>query len=207
MYFCKDCRLKYLYISPEQRCHVCGKICRIGFAHKDCIESSNLTGLIYLTIFDKKIKEAFHDIKFHSYFDILYEIGEIMSDFFQLYKFSENSEIVSIPISYSRFLKRGFNQSHILAKIISNRSSLKYQDRMIKNRDVKSQTLFKANDRNLNVRDVFKLKKNVNIKGKTIIIIDDIYSTGSTMNECARILKQKGAEEVYGFTFAKAGEQ
>lgn len=110
--------------------------------------------------------------------------------------------IVPVPLSKKRFLKRGYNQSYLLAKGISERLGLTLDDTLLKRvRDTAQQSKIKSyRDRALNVRDAFYSTRE--LSGESILLIDDIYTSGATCDNCAKALKVAGAGKIYVCTAA-----
>ena len=73
-----------------------------------------------------------------------------------------------------------------------------------KSKNLPPQTSLEANERERNVRGAFRSKKEVLVKGKVVLLVDDVFTTGATLRECSRILRKAGAREVRGFTLAQA---
>lgn len=108
--------------------------------------------------------------------------------------------IIPVPISKKRLKERGYNQS----SLVSNNLEIQYDNKtLIKTRNIKPQSTLNKEDRIINVENVYIITNNKNIKGKNILIFDDIYTTGSTVNECSKMLKQAGAKNVGVLTIAK----
>lgn len=109
--------------------------------------------------------------------------------------------IVAVPISSNRLKERGYNQSGLMAKYISKFTKINYQeDILVKIKNNLRQSELNLNERKENVRDAYSIKNIDIVKNKRVILIDDIYTTGATINECARMLKLAGAQEVIGLT-------
>jgi ComF family protein len=107
-----------------------------------------------------------------------------------------------IPLSDKKKKKRGFNQSEEIAKVISEATKIENDfNCIIKIKDNKSQTELTKKERFENVKNTFKIVKNV--KNKNILLLDDVYTTGATMEECAKSLKESGASKVWGVTVAR----
>lgn len=100
---------------------------------------------------------------------------------------------------------RGYNQTElILRKLIKNKIAIDIQfDLLKKVRKTKTQSLLSGVDREENVRDAYSIKDTQIVYGKNIILFDDIYTTGATLNEISRLLKQSGAKKILIFTIAK----
>ena len=190
----------YLKISYFQRCHVCGSEVRLGFLHHECKKKSFLDGLIFLTVYNKLSKDLVHKGKYNGEYSIFYELGEIMKQYFN--KFYSFPDVVFsyVPSYRKKERLRGFNQAEILSKTISN-NSLELLERT---RDTPTQASMGEKNRSANLKNAFKIKYNLNDL-KTILLIDDVYTTGSTLEECARTLKNEKTDiKVFAFTFAKA---
>lgn len=116
---------------------------------------------------------------------------------------SYHSILIPVPLHKKRLKWRGFNQSELLAKIVAKKSDIKIDTTsLIKTRHNKPQINLGAIERRENVIDSYKWNGE-RIDGKNIILIDDVLTTGSTLNECARVLKEAGANEVWGLVLAK----
>ncbi len=121
------------------------------------------------------------------------------------YRFSKKYDIIiSVPISKKRLGKRGYNQSELIARELAKNLNIKYEKNvLIKLKDNKTQSTLGKKQRQENVKNVYEVKNEGIIKNKNIIIFDDIFTTGSTVNECSKILKQNGAKYIGIITIAK----
>lgn len=109
-----------------------------------------------------------------------------------------------VPISNKKLRERGYNQSAVLAKILSMYYQLPFSsNNLIKIKNTKSQADLGRKERQENVLDSFAIKNPDLINGKTVFLIDDVFTTGSTMQECAKVLKIAGASKIYGIVVAK----
>lgn len=116
----------------------------------------------------------------------------------------EPEVIVPVPLHRSRLRQRGFNQAILLGNKISRRLSLPmYVDALTRTRPTKPQISLSVAERALNVRDAFTLRRADLVDGKQVLLLDDVMTTGSTMNECARVLKKGGATAVIAATVAR----
>lgn len=114
--------------------------------------------------------------------------------------------IISVPIHKKRFKQRGYNQSELIAKEVGTICGKQYCNNvLVKNKNIVAQSSLDYLDRVRNVKDAFILGKNADlIKEKNVAIFDDVFTTGSTVNECAKNLKKAGASLVGVFTIAKS---
>lgn len=105
--------------------------------------------------------------------------------------------IIPVPISKRRLQERGYNQCEYIAKFFSKISNIQLEKNcLIKIKDNPKQSTLSAISRITNVMDAYKVLNVEKIFDKTIILLDDIYTTGATMNECAKVLKKAGAKKV-----------
>lgn len=119
-------------------------------------------------------------------------------------EFKDYNFITYVPISKKKLKKRGFNQSELIARDISNETGLSLiKDAVIKIKEGKSQVDLNAKEREENVKNSFKVIKPDVIEGKDIIIIDDVATTMSTLNELAGVLKEAGAKKIACYTLAR----
>ena len=112
--------------------------------------------------------------------------------------------IIPVPISKKRNRQRGYNQSDLIAKEISKYTNLKYENKcIIKQKDTIEQSKLDKEQRKINVKNAYRIMDKEKIVNKKVILLDDIYTTGNTVNECAKMLKQAGANNIGILTIAK----
>ena len=112
--------------------------------------------------------------------------------------------VTMVPLSRKRLYERGYCQTELLAKPLAEKLGIEFKNNCVfKYRNNKAQSSTRdLIERKSNVKDVY-IADAEKIKGKNIILVDDVYTTGATMEECAKELKSKGAENVLGITLAK----
>ena len=108
--------------------------------------------------------------------------------------------VVAVPLHRSRERERGFNQ----AREIGRHLGLPIADALARTRRTPSQADLPAARRHANVRGAFEWRQSVSVKGRTIVLVDDVSTTGATLNACARPLLNAGAKEVRALTAARA---
>lgn len=112
--------------------------------------------------------------------------------------------IIPVPIHNKRRNQRGYNQTELISKEISKEfANLDYMNILIKNKNAKPQSTLNREQRIENAKNVYGIKEIINIEHKKILIIDDIYTTGSTANECAKILRKQNPNKIGILTIAK----
>lgn len=112
--------------------------------------------------------------------------------------------VVPVPLHPARKRERGFNQAELLAKLLADRSGLTMQNALERIRYTTTQTAYDRGERMENLRDAFRLRKKMNVRDSRVLLIDDVLTTGSTLSECARVLKAHGAISVHAATAARA---
>ena len=206
-----DCILNAIYPNNVV-CAVCG-----SEAHTDnhglCDECASLiktAGIVGCTEYIDSIYCAIHYTKHiaaavHNY---KYNDARYLSKFFaSLIELPEEwhpDAVVPIPLHPKKLCKRGYNQSELIARELCERYGLVLDESLvIRKKNTKSQRELDKTQRVENMKGAFSAAKAAT--GKRILILDDVYTTGSTMNECAKVLKANGALAVYGTAVCLAG--
>ena len=161
---------------------------------------------IYIFLYKDIIRKLILDYKFREK-SYLYKIfSEIIIKNEKICRILKSYDIIiPVPIHKKRKKQRGYNQSELIARDIAFEiENLKIENKVIiKNINNKQQGLLNKTERIKNVKNVYQIENVEKIKNKRIILFDDIYTTGSTVNEISRILKQNGAKEILVVTLAK----
>ena len=123
-------------------------------------------------------------------------------NFFQILEFYDI--IIPVPISKERKKERGYNQSELIAKEIARNALIEYNNQcLFKTKNIIEQSKLNKEERQKNIQGVYELRNRTMLQGKKILLIDDIYTTGSTVNECSRTLIQAQPEKIGILTLAK----
>ena len=116
----------------------------------------------------------------------------------------ENSILIPVPLDKNKLRSRGYNQSEELAKELAKILKIPViSGCLIKIKSTKPQMELSKEEREKNLQNVFLIKNPAEIRGKKIFLVDDVYTTGSTMAECAKILKSAGVKQVWGIAIAR----
>jgi len=113
--------------------------------------------------------------------------------------------ITSVPMNRKKKWKRGYNQSELVAKELSKKFSIPYKKLLSEKKNSDAQRNLGYTERFLNVINRYSLKKKIGLNDRNILIIDDVFTTGATLNECSRMLSMNGSNRVFSLTFARAG--
>jgi ComF family protein len=110
-----------------------------------------------------------------------------------------------VPLHPKRLRWRGFNQSVLLARQIGSAYNLPVDCfTLFRKIDTPPQTQLPEEDRRKNMRGAFALAEETSVEGKRLLLVDDVYTSGATVNECSRVLKRGGARQVFVLTLARA---
>jgi len=157
-------------------------------------------------LYEETLLKAIHLFKYRGRIGIGKVLGNLMADFAgEIWDMNAFSVIIPVPLHRKRLRERGFNQAVILARQIAKRFSLRI-DFLTLRRSVftEPQVGLGREERSGNVRDAFAIRNPEHIAGQRILLVDDVYTTGSTLTECARALLTAGADSVAVLTLAKA---
>jgi competence protein ComFC len=112
--------------------------------------------------------------------------------------------VVPVPLHPARERERGFNQASLLSELLSAQTSIPSKAVLERVRYTTTQTALDRSERMENLHNAFRLRKNADVRGLRVLLIDDVLTTGSTLSECARVLKRAGAMSVHAATAARA---
>lgn len=113
--------------------------------------------------------------------------------------------IIPVPIHKDREKRRGYNQATLLCTSLKEKLKLNVDENvLIKERATRSQAYLSREEREKNLEDAFRVVDRKLVKGKTVLLVDDVFTTGTTINECAKTLRSAGAKEVHSLTLAHA---
>ncbi len=119
-----------------------------------------------------------------------------------IHQLSTPDIIVPVPLHPTKLRSRGFNQSVLLAKVLFPNQQDKIRHSLVRTRHTRPQTGLKGGERRRNVVGAFAVRQGEVVRGQKICLVDDVYTTGTTVNECAKTLKKAGAVRVEVATLA-----
>lgn len=204
--FCYECSKSYKLIG-KYSCDSCGKPIPKN-SDRRCVECKSKK--IY---FDKNIsrycysgciKNAIHNMKFKRQKWIADEFGNmLLKTVKEKYGDISFDMIINVPMTWTNVYERGFNQSYEIASKISKGINVPIAEKILyKNSNVKTQSGLSKKERIENVKNAFFIRHPELVCDKIVLIVDDVLTTGSTLNQCAKILKKAGATAVYTATVA-----
>ncbi len=208
-YLCQDCRA-ILPILENYFC-LCQKPIRLPKPGKckKC-QKKKLNGLYFaLSYQNQSVKKIIRMFKYQPFAkDLAKTLASLIIIHFQLIEKGGNFSdfiLIPVPLGKRRLKERGFNQAEEIGKELSDFLKISpLGNCLFKIKETSPQIELSEKEREENVLGVFSCQNKNKIQGKKIFLIDDVYTTGSTMEECARVLKTAGAKEVWGIVVARA---
>ena len=202
---------KILNLIYPPVCGFCNQICKESLCKK-CeikikeyelnsirkVKNKYFDEVIFLFKYEDIIRSTLIKYKFQNKAYLYKTFSKIILKNKKICGFLKNYDIIiPVPISKKRKYKRGYNQSYLIAREIAKYTNLNCESKwIIKQKDTIEQSKLNKNERKTNVQGAYKIIEKEKLFNKSILLIDDIYTTGSTVNECAKILKQAGVKKI-----------
>ena len=149
------------------------------------------------------MKEIIHQLKYCGVSELAEILGELIFQKIKDLDFGKNLIIVPVPLNIKKKNIRGYNQAELLAKYLSDRLECDFADILVRCRNTASQTTLHRRQRLLNLKNAFVCTDSNIIRDKTVLLIDDVATTGATLSECSNVLKENGAKKVIGVVAAR----
>jgi len=198
-----------LIYSPV--CGFCNQICKENLCKK-CeikikdyeinsirkVKDKYFDEVLYLFKYEDIIRNILIKYKFQNKSYLYKTFSKIILKNKKICGFLKNYDIIiPVPISKKRKYKRGYNQSYLIAREIAKYADLNCENKcLIKQKETTEQSKLNKNQRKTNVQGAYKITDKQKLFNKNVLILDDIYTTGSTVNECAKMLKEAGIKRI-----------
>ena len=208
---CKDC-LHNLKSFDSVLCRTCGESLPAPAALTDQLCTScekappDFVRAIAYGAYENKLRDLIHLLKYRHISSAASVLGALLADRIQAAGLPPDAMLVPVPLHKSKFRLRGFNQAEEIARVLRTRLKFRLEAGvLVRKRPTVSQTGMTPLQRRENVRGAFLVRPKYrrDLAGKTIILVDDVLTTGATVNECARVLRRAGVEAVYVATAAR----
>ncbi len=211
-----DCVLNFIFppvcgiclkISGKYICEECMELIKFKSLNKiDTYNNKNFKEHLYIFKYEGIIRQRILDYKFREKSYLHSSFSEMILNSKENIEFIKKYDVlIPIPIHKDRMRTRGYNQSELIAKdLVYEIKNIKLENRvLIKTKNIIAQSSLNKKQRENNIKDVYQIKSAEKVMNKKVLLLDDIYTTGSTVNECAKILKEAGCIEVGIITIAK----
>jgi len=202
-FLCFSCRRSLLQIVPPL-CPRCGKPQPGGMLCPVCIDwQAAIDGIRSPFQFDGVMRQAIHQLKYRNLRAVAAPLAKLLNDYLATNPVP-GEVLVPVPLHKKRLRERGYNQSNLLAKELSRLTKLPViDDCLIRGRYASPQTKTRTvAERQSNVANAFTCR-DYRLKGKQILLIDDVTTSGATLDACAVALKASGAATVWGLVLAR----
>lgn len=161
--------------------------------------------------YDGALRDLIHLLKYDRVHPVAQVLGRMLAEVIAGLEIeADHVLVVPVPLYTAKQKQRGFNQSlevtHAALKLLRPSSQTQFTldpERLIRIRDTQSQTGLTRHQRRENVRGAFLAVEPSQLAGQTVLLVDDVYTTGTTVSECAKVLRRAGAEQVYVATVAR----
>lgn len=188
-YLCKKCELKINYLKKDRIIKV---------------KNEDFDYQLYGYLYKDEIRRKILDFKFNDKPELADTFVKLLLNNKKICRFLESYDIIiPVPMYKKKQIIRGYNQTELIARKLARYLCLEHKKVLVKIRDNKMQSSLDAEDRKNNVKDVYECTQLPKIYGKTVVLFDDIYTTGSTVRECAKKLKEAGSTKIAVLTIAK----
>ena len=203
---CPACKSK-IRPNPKPYCRSCGRtVEKDGLSCPDCrSERFHFDKAYSAYLYEDALKELIHLFKYNKRLSLSKMLSGLMVDFIKDNRELSNGidVITFVPLANSRLRERGFNQSKVLAGEIAKDTGIPLSDALEKISSTKPQNELTRDERFVNLKGVFKARRNAGIKNLKVLLIDDVMTTGATFSECAKALVSGGAKEVRCLALAR----
>lgn len=199
--FCKD----NIAIDNDYICTSCKGL--IEFANREIdLNLPNLEKVYYSVLYNRFIREKIHSFKFEGKSYLYKPFGEILLSTIMDKGLDKRIDaIIYVPIHRRKEALRGYNQSQLLGEYISKKLNIPIlKKHLLKTKWTKDQNKLGRIERQGNLKDSFKTNNIKDFKGKEILLIDDIITTGTTLEECSKPLIESGAKRIYGLVLTSS---
>lgn len=204
---CEECLSQLKLIDPEERCPLCfsGHFCALQNLCAYCdFQPPSVDRMAAAFDYEGPASTLVRKIKYGDAAHLAEGAGAMMAAQFCALNWQMPDVIVPVPISLTRWMERGYNQSQLMAESISRVINIEVQQVLGRESGDFSQAgLSKQQRMTLDGRTLYLRKRDV-VTGKVVLLIDDVLTTGSTMNRCADVLWEESPLAIYGLAFCKA---
>jgi ComF family protein len=194
------------------KCEVCRQPGRDALCPECCRQIKFLRpqlGVYSAAVYDGVVKEALHRFKFQGRQGLAEPLGVLLVQYLSQapgLKMSEVEALVPVPLHRKRLRQRGYNQAELLARVIGRYYDKPVVTALERQRNTHAQFDLPRQERFTNLKEAFRVGDRAAVQNRKVMLVDDIYTTGSTVGECVRALKTAGARRIEILTLSRAVE-
>ena len=200
-YICERCEPLFEKVAPPV-CKKCGQI--LSAEGENCVscfgKSYFFESNVSMYMYDDLMRDLLHDMKFRNKKRVATGLGILWAKSIELP--DEDFLLTWLPMHQKKQKERGFNQAEVMAKEIAKEMGIACRNILRRTVDTPAQSGLHPKLRQENVKGAFEINPGHYVLGSSVVIIDDIFTTGASLNECAEILIEGGAEKIYAKTLA-----
>jgi competence protein ComFC len=205
--YCYGCKTTLKYDNDHFICQNCfNKLTsRPVMANLPSDRHPHIKKIYHCCLYEGLAKELIHKFKYEKKYFLRHVLTDLLYDFF-IHNITDQKidTVIAVPIHIVDEKRRGFNQSETLAKGLAEKTGLPFLAKaLIKSKKTKAQAKLKKSQRLDNLKNTFTLRQGLSLENKCVLLIDDVYTTGATINECARALAENNVRSVITLTFSK----
>ncbi len=206
-FICPACRRKFS-ADGAPACTVCGRPFESeqGGDHPcgDCLtDPPPFAAARYVSAYEGEMARAIKELKYSGRVELARPLGRLLNERLAAEPFPPRFDVViPVPLHPSKVRRRGFNQAALLAAQAADRGPVTV-DVLARIRNTRSQAGLNKKERLANVKGAFRVRQGADLEGRSVLLIDDVLTTGATVFECARTLKRAKAAEVYVATLSR----
>ena len=199
--WCSSCAASLVFVQPPT-CDKCGEPNTHGLCHNCQAQLPQIETIYSIAIFDGQLRHAVHRFKYERMSSLAEPFGKILYDYWHARSLHADW-LIPVPLHAARQRERGYNQAELLAQQLSRHINVPTLPvGLRRTRVTKVQMQLNAAERKVNVAGAFACDDR-RVSGRRIVVIDDVCTTGATMDACAIALLQAGAASVIGLTLAR----
>jgi len=205
--FCGQCGSEIQYLEPPF-CRICGIEVFAASGQNplcgECLSNPPPYSLARSVVrYNSQVQQLVHKLKYARDLSVIPALIELVNHY-DLNEFSDINCVVVVPLHLRRLRQRGLNQAAVLARLFfADSLPLIKSDWLVRTRNTVPQTKLGKRARRKNLKDAFQVRAAVDFKGAGVCLVDDVFTTGTTVRECSKVIMASGASEVRVLTLAR----
>jgi len=202
-WLCPDCYQKIILVKSPT-CPFCKRLTSKGEFCPTCRRKATLTGIMIAAYYETPLKEIIHNYKYKMVKDLSEPLADLLINHLQKFALPSNPLILPVPLHQKRLKEREFNQAALLGKKIADIFGLDFDDElMIRKINTKPQINLSGLERKENVKNAFLCINPQKVYKRNIILVDDVCTTGATLEACGVELRKYNARQIWGLVLAR----